>query len=237
MMAVFFDIDGTLLDHDSSERAGAVALHRMIGSPVPIGEFLVSWSAAQRYFTKYLNGDLSYQDQGRARIREIIDCTLDDEAADRIFAEYRAAYEGSWSLFPDVRSCLDMLWQHRLGIISNGRASEQRSKLISTDIADRFDAILISEECGCGKPSPEIFHRACAAVGEKPHSVVYVGDRYDLDAYAARHAGLAGVWLDRNGKATPQHESPLIRTLDELPGCSEIALSLVKPPEGFMRRK
>ena len=92
MTTILFDIDGALLDHDAAERAGATALHRMTGATAPIEEFLLSWSTAQRYFSKFLKGELTYQDHGRARIRDVIDSAITDEAADEIFAQYRAIY-------------------------------------------------------------------------------------------------------------------------------------------------
>jgi putative hydrolase of the HAD superfamily len=82
-------------------------------------------------------------------------------------------------------------------VISNGQAAQQRSKLERTGILDRFDRVLISEECGCAKPNAAIFHRACSMVDESPQQSVYVGDLYDVDAVAARAAGLTGIWLDR----------------------------------------
>jgi putative hydrolase of the HAD superfamily len=81
---------------------------------------------------------------------------------------------------------------------------------------DRFECILISEECGFAKPSKEIFLRACEMVGESPTNAVYVGDRYDVDALGARAAGLVGVWLDRQARAMVHHLPPLIRGLAEL---------------------
>ena len=77
---------------------------------------------------------------------------------------------------------------------------------------------MISEECGWSKPSREIFLEACRRIGASPAEAVYVGDRYDIDAEAARQAGLTGVWLDRRKRRTPLHQSPVIGTLDELVG-------------------
>jgi putative hydrolase of the HAD superfamily len=217
-MVLFFDIDGTLLDQSTAERAGALAIHRTFGAEAPVEEFVSRWSTAlERQFVRYLTGELTYQGQGRSRVREVLDPTLTDEAADRIFDEYLAAYEAAWSLFPDVLSSLDQLSQYRLGVISNGQSHEQRRKLVNTGIEGRFEWIFVSEECGWAKPSREIFEHACVATGESPANVVYVGDSYDFDACAARRAGLTGVWLDRPGGAAAKHAPPVIGTLKELP--------------------
>jgi hypothetical protein len=91
----------------------------------------------------------------------VIDGSLSDVAADRIYAEYLREYERAWSLFPDVLPCLDRLSTHRLGIISNGMASEQMRKLVNMGIDARFQAIVISGDCGYAKPSAEIFELGC----------------------------------------------------------------------------
>jgi putative hydrolase of the HAD superfamily len=216
-MLVLFDIDDTLLDHGTAERSAATFLYKSVGASVPLEEFLVKWTAAlERHFARYLMGEVSYQGQRRDRVREMVDPSLSDETADRIFAGYLASYETSWSLFSDVLPCLDSLAQHRLGVISNGQGVQQRRKLAQTGIVDRFECVVISEECGCAKPDPTIFLRACAEAGELPANSVYVGDRYDLDAQAARTAGLRGIWLDRKEGATAEHGSPIIRSLDRL---------------------
>jgi putative hydrolase of the HAD superfamily len=218
MAVILFDIDDTLLDHTGAERVSATALHRATGATLPVEEFLSRWSAAlEREFARYLKGEITYQAQGRARVRAVIDPALTDAAADRIYAQYIAGYEDAWSLFPDVLPCLDMLLAHRLGVISNGLTSEQRRKLVRTGIDARFEIVLTSEACGCAKPSPEIFHHACAAIGESPSNVTYVGNHYDLDACAARQAGLIGVWLNRCGRTTDRHLHPIITKLDQLP--------------------
>jgi FMN phosphatase YigB (HAD superfamily) len=63
-MVVFFDIDGTLLDQSSAERAGAIAVHRSVGAQVPVEEFVSNWSTVlERQFVRYLRGDVTYQGQ------------------------------------------------------------------------------------------------------------------------------------------------------------------------------
>jgi putative hydrolase of the HAD superfamily len=81
-----------------------------------------------------------------------------------------------------------------------------------------------SGEVGAAKPHARIFQAACERFGVEPGDAVYVGDRLDTDAIGAASAGLRGVWLDRNGAATPDElrraaasAVSVISTLDELP--------------------
>jgi putative hydrolase of the HAD superfamily len=216
-MLVLFDIDETLLDHRATERAAATILHQAVGAGRPLEEFLNTWDEAlERNFQRYLAGELAYDEQRRVRVREAVAPDLSDEAVDRLLADYLDAYLAGSTLFPDALPCLDRLSGHRLGIVSNGQTSHQRGKLARTGITDRFDCILISEECGHAKPAAEIFLAACSRLGESPAGAIYIGDRYDVDAEGARRAGLRGVWLDRRARAGAEHLPPIISSLDDL---------------------
>jgi len=161
MMAVFFDIDDTLLDHEAAARAGAAALHRSLAAAAPVEQFVAAWAAAlDRNFPRYLAGELTFQGQRRERIREVVDGGLTDEAADSVFAGYQQAYEAAWTLFPDVLPCLDALSHGRVGIISNGKANAGRLvgdynnpilKPEAADVVKKHGEISLA---GIGYPTP-----------------------------------------------------------------------------------
>ena len=216
-MLVLFDIDDTLIDHSTAVRAGVAALHAEVRPATPLAAFHAAWvDAMKEHFPKFLRGDLTYDEQRRARLRQTIDARLTDAEADALFPVYFRAYEAGWSLFPDVLACLESLAGHSLGIISNGNSSEQRAKLACTGITDRFDVIHISDECGHAKPAAEIFHRACRSGDVSVRDAIYVGDLYEIDAVGARQAGLHGVWLNRGAAAGHGRMPPMIGGLSEL---------------------
>jgi putative hydrolase of the HAD superfamily len=194
-------------------------MRRAVFAPaMSLAEFSLAWTKShRRQFDRYLAGELSYEAQRRARVRDVIGASWSDDEADRVFGIYLNAYERSWSLFPDVMGCLNRLTGHRLGIITNGQVHQQRSKLERLGIIDRFKGVVISEAAAVAKPSRTIFHSACAELGEPPSRCVYVGDAYDTDARGARAAGLTGIWLDRTGQFTADHAPPVIHSLLDLP--------------------
>lgn len=217
-MTIFFDLDDTLLDHRSACDAGARALHQRIGADTSPDEFVARWEVSlQRQFDRYLAGELSYEQQRLARVREVVDEGLTDPEAEHWFGVYLTAYETSWALFPDVLRVWAQLSERQLGIITNGQGAQQRRKLARTGLLEQCACVVISEEVGIAKPEPAIFRHACERLGIAPDAAIYVGDRYDVDAQAARHAGLRGVWLDRRGQATAAHESPILQSLAGLP--------------------
>jgi len=216
-MIVFFDIDDTLMDHSRAMRTAAIGLHAELGLDVEIEEFLGDWlEAHRRHYPRYLAGELNYEALRRLRIRETISADLQDEAADELFAAYMKTYRSAWSLFPDVVPGLDRLRGCTLGVISNGPAAEQRDKLRALAIEDRFQHILISEDCGCAKPSSQIFRLAGQMAASPPSEVVYVGDQLEIDVCGSRNAGLQGIWLNRLGRERNPGHFEAVGSLIEL---------------------
>jgi putative hydrolase of the HAD superfamily len=143
---------------------------------------------------------------------------LTDSAADRVSADYLAAYEAGWTPFDDVMPCLDALSSHRFGVITNGQTEQQIDKLVRTGLKSRFEVIVVSSEVGFAKPDPRIFAEACRRAGESSELCWHVGDRLDKDPLPAIAAGLSGIWLNRDLKKRGDPRVPTIRRLDELPG-------------------
>ncbi len=216
--AILFDIDDTLIDHSSAFLAASHALYDTARPRVEFEAFLAVWSTAhRRHFDRYLAGDLTYEQQALARVRDTLGEHLSDESAADLWSVYYTSYEVAWTLFPDVVPCLDALAGYRLGVLSNGQGAQQRRKLTRTGIADRFHVTVMSGDHGCPKPLVDAFLRACAALGTSPAETVYVGDHYQLDAEGARQAGLVGIWLDRARAQSDAHSPPMIRSLLDLP--------------------
>jgi putative hydrolase of the HAD superfamily len=111
-----------------------------------------------------------------------------------------------------------------MGIISNGERSQQEYKLVRTGIHHYFGPLILSGECGMAKPARGIFELACDLMGVSPSQAVYVGDRRDVDAEAARSAGLHGIWLDRFGASDDGDPRRRIGSLSALPA----ALALIE---------
>ena len=221
-MVIFFDIDGTLLDHAYAERRGATAFlhaHRDRLSFTE-DEFIGVWhTLAEKHFDRYQTNEISFQEQRRARVRELFgyaDGAMPDHEADKIFAVYLLLYEQYWRPYPDVLPCLDSLAGFQLGIISNGDAEQQARKIEQMGLGGRFSPVVISGEVGIPKPAAEIFVEACRRAGRAPYECVYVGDRLDTDAQASRAAGLRGIWLNRDGLDRSADGITVIHSLAEL---------------------
>lgn len=223
MLTLFFDLDGTLLDHSVSEQKAALALYDVVRPEGMTAEaFSDLWHRTQqKYFERYLTGAISYLDQRRARMREVVGEHIPDKAVDDLFDIYLAAYEKHWRIYPDVRPCLARIESIKVGLITNGDFDQQWRKLRRLGLENRFDPVIISGAFGSAKPEAGIFREACERAGSAPERTVYVGDRVDVDARGARDAGLVGVWLNRGAEANPDPEVHEIGSLESLPDLME----------------
>ncbi|OEV11160.1 HAD family hydrolase [Streptomyces nanshensis] len=222
--AVLWDVDDTLFDYTGSDRSGALRhleAERLLERHASPEAALARWrEVMDEQFARFLSGELGFHEHRRERARGFLGTPLTDDEADGWFARYVALYEQAWTLFPDAVPALDALTPgYRHGALSNSSTANQERKLRRLGIRDRFEVLLCADEIGHAKPAPEAFLAGCAALGLPPGEVVYVGDRYDIDARAADDAGLCGVWIDRAGSPVPRSAAQVRRItgLAELP--------------------
>lgn len=222
-MPIFFDLDDTLLDDRGAQAAYLPLVYAAWRDRLPHSEqeFPGVWrTALQHHFDRHVRGELSYDEQRRARIRDVFQVpSLTDADTDRLMREFLDIYEASWRLFDDVLPVLDALGDRPLGVITNGADVQQRGKLERMGIADRFEVILSSEVAGLGKPDPRIFVQAAARLNAAPDRCVHVGDDWMRDVEGARGAGFRAVWLDRrnSGETSFADQSVMrINTLTQL---------------------
>lgn len=216
-MLILFDLDDTLVDHGSAVRLAVERMHAEWNVNGSVAAFVERWGEIHdRHYPRFLSGELTYPDLRRLRLREAVSYDLADAEADHMFELYMLAYEENWTLFPDVLDCLDGLVGQRLGLITNGPSGEQRRKLERLGIAERFDHVIISSECGYAKPDPEIYWRACEEARADRVGTPYIGDHLDIDVRGALSAGLRGIWLNRNSGARPSQHGDVLHSLSDV---------------------
>ena len=237
---VLFDLDDTLMAHREAVAAGIVLHLRERGYDAEISAAQRLWhELEERHYHSYLAGDLTFEEQRRARAAEFALAhgeALDDDAAGAWFARYFERYRESWALHDDVEPALDALEAAlpgvRLGIITNGEEEFQLAKLVRLGLEvghpGRIEHLVASGAEGVTKPDARIFEVAVArfAADAPVSGAAYVGDRLHTDAIGAARAGLVGVWLNRSGERAAEADAAdaaaagvlEIRTLAELPG-------------------
>lgn len=214
--AVFFDLDGTLVDSDTARDTAVSAMF-----PDADADVTGLWRDLEdRHFNAYLAGEISHSEQRRRRVADL-HAALDRPAPSDWFTTYLLEYQRAWIPFPDALPTLAGL-DLTVGVLTNGRMDQQHAKLKATGLRDHIKALLTSHELGVAKPAPAAFHAACQAFRARPDEVMYVGDRIDVDARPAIVAGLHGVWLNRRTAERPAGIAT-ITSLLQLPHLIDVA--------------
>jgi putative hydrolase of the HAD superfamily len=126
---IFFDIDGTLIDHASASAAASLSLYDHFPGEIPFAreEFPVAWEKIlNKHFDRFCRGEISVWEQRRERTREVFgDSTLSDNECDSRYHIFMSAYEPHTAAYEDALPCLERLRGTKLGIISNGVRDQQ----------------------------------------------------------------------------------------------------------------
>ncbi len=219
---IFFDIDDTLLDHSKSEYLAAKAFYNRYRYEIHISvdKFYMLWNqVSEKYFDKYLKGDITFAEQRVERIKEIytfLGINLSSNDAEIKFRYYLNKYEENWIAFEDVTPCLNELCGHILGIISNGDLQQQTLKLKRMGIINLFSNIITADELGVAKPNVKIFEKACLLVNERPQNCYYIGDNLNTDILPCKEIGIKAIWLNRRNESSYLSDTTTINSLHHL---------------------
>jgi putative hydrolase of the HAD superfamily len=231
---IFFDIDGTLIDHASASAAASLHLFDHFTNEIPFlrEEFPTIWETAlMRHFNRFCRGEISIWDQRRARIRDVFsNPALDNDEADKRYLVFIRHYESLTQPFDDAAPALAQLAGKRLGIISNGAREQQIGKLERAGLLKHFTVMVFSEDVGLGKPAPAIFLEACRLAGDDPADCIHIGDDLTCDIEASQALGLTPIWLDRSGTAQSPSARTRITSLSALNSVLESKFALCSLP-------
>lgn len=205
---IILDIDDTLLDHSGAEEEAAVRYGLECAGQIPNYDedtFTSTWRAAsERHIAAFLQGDITFQEQRRRRIREIFyNDSMSPDRADRLFSSYLRLYQKSWTAFPDVLPFFERHRSKDIAILSDGAQDQQEDKLRAIGVYSYVSFVVTAESTGMSKPNPSMFRHACALAKVSPCDACYIGDNLKKDAVGAVSAGLRGIWLNRKGLDVP----------------------------------
>lgn len=232
--AIFFDLDGTLVDGGATWRRSVsttigVITERCIH--VDPGELESAYYAVAAQIWEVIK-DASPPSWGNMDDESVVHQVwskaldrfgvADDEIVDRATRVYYAALRDTGTpAYGDVVECLRHLRaDYQLGIITNGSASTQQSKIEAAGLSSYFKSVTTTD-IGSGKPHRQIFEHALASLDAESAHAVYVGDSLNWDVRGANNAGMISVWLNRTGAR---------RLCDDPVPDAEIA-SLIELPE------
>jgi putative hydrolase of the HAD superfamily len=204
---LFIDFDDTLYDtHGNavialSETFEAFALERYF--PDPQVFYDAYWMANIDLWTRYSKNEITrdYLIVERFRRPLSVGSGLDVteeyclEMSDR-FLDFCSSKSG---VVEGAHELMDYLRQrgYRMHMCSNGFHEVQYKKLQACGLKDYFDTIILSEDAGFNKPSPQFFDYAFLQSGAIRETTLMIGDNLQTDILGALASGIDALLFNR----------------------------------------
>ena len=145
---------------------------------------------------------------------------------------FRAMTTGYLHLYDGVPQMLAMLRAKggRLYLLSNAQAIFTAHEMRALGLADAFDAVYLSSDCGCKKPDRRFFRLLLDEQRLDPARSIMVGNDPVCDAAGARDAGLDVLYVHSNlSPAGPLPEATFVLPEMDIPRMGAILAGEVQP--------
>ncbi|PSL40254.1 putative hydrolase of the HAD superfamily [Planomicrobium soli] len=188
--AVFFDLDGTLLDRDTSLLSFLNTQYERLGQ-------WLGHIPKDRYIARFIELDKrGYVWKDKVYDQLIVEFEICGIGQEALLQDYLMEFKHHCVPFSGLLATLNELKKRsiRMGIVTNGKGQFQMDNIKALDIEPYFDAILVSEWEGMRKPDARLFLRALECLQAAPEESVFIGDHPENDVRAARHVGMKGIW-------------------------------------------
>ncbi|MEB2291948.1 HAD family hydrolase [Priestia megaterium] len=188
--AVIFDLDGTLLDRDSSLKCFIQDQYERYSEEL-------AHIPKQEYISRFIELDhKGYVWKDKVYQQLLNEYDLSNLTWEGMLDDYLHYFPAHCVPFLHMEDVLKELKKKGLllGMITNGFTDFQWMNIKALRIDHYFDTILVSEQEGIKKPHKDIFLRALKALDVSAEESVYIGDHPENDVLGARGAGMHAVW-------------------------------------------
>ena len=207
MVAVCFDLDGTLYDDRTYVKKGFQNAAAHLRSEYGIETFddMVWEYAVKRNFETVFDQIIASYN------------IPETELADLIAAYHRETPD--ISPYPETETVLTTLADScQTAVVTGGKHGEKKLQLLG--IADAFDEVYVAPDNDTSKREPMPFETVLDTLEVDPQQAVFVGDNPELDFYWPNNLGMTTVWVRRPHTLFDSPDSPEARPDYVLPDLS-----------------
>lgn len=199
---ILWDVDGTLLDFEYSQRYAITKCFEDAGREVS-EEIIERYGQINESYWKRLElGEVTKAELLPGRFRTLFEeFGIFDMDVEDFRGKYQEALGSVYRFLDDsLTVCRSLKGDFSQYVITNGVAGTQRNKLDLSGLTDVMDGIFISEEIGFNKPDQGFFEICLDQIGEKDRSrILVVGDSLSSDIRGGVGAGLKTCWYRPEG--------------------------------------
>lgn len=209
--AILFDLDGTILDRESS-------LNNFIDDQYDKFINYLKHIEMITFKNKFIELDKNgyvWKDKVYAQLIDYFN--INHLTPDVFLNDYTTNFWKNCLPYPNLYKTLKILTanNYKLGIVTNGKFPFQYNNIKSLKIEEYMDIILVSEK-KVKKPNPVIFERAAKQLGVKLNECIFIGDSLENDYTASKSAGMYPIYKANNDQNSI-NTIPTIQDLSEIP--------------------
>lgn len=197
---ILWDVDGTLLDFLSAEKAAIKTLFREFHFGECTDEMISRYSAInKKYWERLERGEITKPEVLLGRFREFFEAEgIDSSIASEFNEKYQLSLGDTITYCDDsIHIIKDLQGKVKQYVVSNGTVKAQSKKLRLSGIGELMDGIFLSEQLGAEKPNILFFDQVFASIGSVDKAqVIIVGDSLTSDIQGGKNAGIATCWYN-----------------------------------------
>lgn len=203
---IYFDLDDTLLDHQSAEKNALADIHEHFDCfrQTTHKDLVDTYHRVNsRQWKLYGEGEITREQLQRNRFEQTLEeLGLDGSQFSEIGTRYMNYYRNHWTWIHGAEAVFDSVRrQFETGILTNGFSETQKAKFEQFDLYSKASRLVISEDVGHLKPDPKIFEHATELTGYTAEDILYIGDSYNSDVVGGTSFGWKVAWFTSNGDA------------------------------------
>jgi len=216
--AIFFDIDGTLMDFKAAERSAFCKTLQSRGIDHPEERYPRYTVFNRSLWERMERGEITRQELIDTRYALFFELEGITESSEGFEQLYRANLSDEHQMMDGAIDILEYCSaKYPLYIVTNGISATQYKRIDDSGIAKYFKKIYVSEEIGYSKPDKSYFDYCMTDAGlTDPAEILIIGDSLSSDMLGGINSGLKTCWMNPDGAETELKIDYEIRHLSEL---------------------